>query len=258
LADRGAHLIIHYNSDGSAQRTEELAKSLKERFSIVTIKVKADLGSSDGPEQLIHTACEFWNDIGDQLPFRLDFVINNAGVSVNRPISECDAEDFAFQYNVNVRGPLLLMKAAMPYLPKDRSGRIVNISSVSSSLGFVGQSVYGGTKAALEAMTRTWARELSERATVNAVNPGPVETDMYGGTASDFQKRMIPFLQNTPLSAVREGVDKPEHVANVGKTGGRPAQPEEIASLVGLLCSAGASFTTGSILNANGGMYMSF
>jgi NAD(P)-dependent dehydrogenase (short-subunit alcohol dehydrogenase family) len=70
------------------------------------------------------------------------------------------------------------MKAAMPYLPTDRSGRIVNVSSVSSTMGFVGQSVYGGTKAALDSMTRTWARELAERATVNSVNPGPVATDM--------------------------------------------------------------------------------
>jgi NAD(P)-dependent dehydrogenase (short-subunit alcohol dehydrogenase family) len=110
--------------------------------------------------------------------FQIDIIVHNAGVSINLPIEECDAKDFAFQYNVNVRGPLLLMKEALPYLPHDRSGRIVNISSVSASLGFIGQSVYGGTKAALEAMTRTWARELAERATVNAVNPGPVATEM--------------------------------------------------------------------------------
>lgn len=67
----------------------------------------------------------------------------------------------------------------MPYLPNDRSGRIVNMSSVSSSMGFASQSVYGGTKAALEAMTRTWARELAERATVNAVNPGPVKVSSF-------------------------------------------------------------------------------
>jgi NAD(P)-dependent dehydrogenase (short-subunit alcohol dehydrogenase family) len=109
---------------------------------------------------------------------QIDIIINNAGVSVNRPIEEVDAKDFAFQYNINVRGPLLLMKAAVPYLPTDRSGRIINVSSVSSSLGLINQSVYGGTKAALESMTRTWARELAERATVNAVNPGPVATEM--------------------------------------------------------------------------------
>jgi len=117
----------------------------------------------------------------------INIIVNNAGVAGNRFVTPSissttvDSDmiaDFHKQYNTNVLGPLLLMQAALPYLPYDRSGRIVNLSSVSSSLGFPGQSVYGGTKAALEAMTRTWARELSERATVNAVNPGPVDTDM--------------------------------------------------------------------------------
>lgn len=78
---------------------------------------------------------------------------------------------------MNVLGPLLLVQAALSYLPNDRSGRIVNLSSVSSSLGFANQTVYGGTKSALEAMTRTWSRELAERCTVNSVNPGPVATE---------------------------------------------------------------------------------
>jgi NAD(P)-dependent dehydrogenase (short-subunit alcohol dehydrogenase family) len=137
------------------------------------------MGSIDGPQILIDHEKKIWDDIlSPSGKFHLDIIVHNAGVSVNNRIEDCDAEDFAHQYNVNVRGPLLLMKAALPHLPTDRSGRIVCISSVSSSLGFVGQSVYGGTKAALEAMARTWARELAERATVNCVNPGPVGTEM--------------------------------------------------------------------------------
>lgn len=83
---------------------------------------------------------------------------------------------FKEHYDINVLGPLLLVKAAIPYLPHDGSGRIVSLSSVSSTLGLPGQSIYGGTKSALEAMTRTWARELAERCTANCVNPGPVVT----------------------------------------------------------------------------------
>jgi NAD(P)-dependent dehydrogenase (short-subunit alcohol dehydrogenase family) len=185
---------------------------------------------------------------------QIDIIINNAAVSVNRLVEECDAEDFAFQYNVNVRGPLLLVKAALPYLPHDRSGRIVNVSSVSATLGYKAQSVYGGTKAALEAMTRSWSRELAERATVNAINPGPVATEMYGAVSPEFVAGNRPFLQNTPLAAVREGVDRENFVKEYDKTGGRPAYEEEVAALVGLLCLPDAGWTTGSVLNANGGM----
>lgn len=84
-----------------------------------------------------------------------------------------------YLYSVNVRGPLLLVHYVLPYLAQDRCSRIINVSSVSSTLGLEAQSIYGGTKAALEAMTRTWARELKDYGTVNSVNPGPVETDMY-------------------------------------------------------------------------------
>jgi NAD(P)-dependent dehydrogenase (short-subunit alcohol dehydrogenase family) len=110
--------------------------------------------------------------------FQIDILVNNAGVAHNNLLPAVTPEQFDISYRVNVLGPLLLTQATEPYLPRDRSGRIVNISSVSSSTGFIEQSVYGGTKAALEAMTRTWSRELSERCTVNAINPGPVLTEM--------------------------------------------------------------------------------
>ena len=166
-------------------------------------------------------------------------------------------ENFHWQYNVNVLGPLLLMQAAQQYLPHDRSGRIVNISSVSSSLGLKGQTVYGGTKAALEAMTRTWARELSERATVNSVNPGPVATDMYGETSNDFQLHMKPFIQNAPLQKVREGVDEKTLVDGAEDAGGRPAYDFEIAGVVGMLCGEDGAWCTGSVVCANGGLKFS-
>ena len=97
--------------------------------------------------------------------FQIDIIINNAGIAKNMPLEKVTSETFTQQYTVNVLGPILLLQAALPFLPNDRSGRIVNLSSVSSSLGFQGQTVYGGTKAALESMTRTWSRELAERAT---------------------------------------------------------------------------------------------
>ena len=186
--------------------------------------------------------------------FQIDIIVNNAAVAKNSPLEEITSEDFTHQYTVNVLGPILLLQAALPFLPKDRSGRIVNISSVSSSLGFLEQTVYGGTKAALESMTRTWSRELAERATVNAVNPGPVATDMYGATGPVFQQRMKPFMQTAPLQRIREGIDDEKFVKDADVAGGRPAYDHEIAGVVAMLCSNDSGWTTGSVISANGGL----
>lgn len=207
LAAKGCNLIMNYTA--SAEKTEALAKKLEQQHGIKCTPIQADMGSVDGPVKIAAAAD------------KIDIIVNNAGVAGDKPIEQIDPDQFALIYNVNVRGPLLLMKAALSKLPHDRSGRIVNISSVSSSLGFHGQSVYGGSKAALEAMTRTWARELAERATVNAVNPGPVATDMYAGTSKEFQKGMSHWTKNTPLAAIRD-TDRQEFIDNVEIAGGRP------------------------------------
>ena len=214
------------------------------------------MGNPNGPLHLINTAKNHFSHPRSG-KFQIDIVINNAGVSTGNLVGEITAQDFNSQYSVNVLGPILLLQAALPYLPTDRSGRIVNISSVSSSLGFIGQTVYGGTKAALEAMTRTWARELSERATVNAVNPGPVATEMYGSTSEDFQRRMKPFIQNAPLQKGRPGIDDEQYLKDEERAGGRPGYDHEIAGVVAMLCSEDSAWCTGSVLCANGGMKFS-
>lgn len=247
---------MNYTSDSSSARTESLSQELQKEYGIETVVVQADMGAVNGPAHVISTAKNHFSHPKSG-KFTLNIIINNAGVSVNRPIEECDADDFAFQYNVNVRGPLLLVKAALPYLPTDRSGRIVNLSSVSSSLGFLGQSVYGGTKAAIDSMTRTWARELAERCTVNAVNPGPVEGDMYSSTTPEFKKGLSPFISVAPLMAVRKGIDDEQLVKDAELSGGRPAYFHEIAGVVGMLCTPDAAWCTGSVICANGGMRFS-
>ena len=215
------------------------------------------MGNPQGPAHLITTAKNRFAHPRTG-KFQIDIIINNAGVAKNMPLEEVTAETFTQQYAVNVLGPILLLQAALPFLPNDRSGRIVNISSVSSSLGFHGQTVYGGTKAALESMTRTWSRELAERATVNAVNPGPVATDMYGSTSPGFQQQMKPFMQNAPLQRVREGLDDEEFVKNAELAGGRPAYDHEIAGVVAMLCSEDSAWCTGSVISANGGFKFSY
>lgn len=188
---------------------------------------------------------------------QIDIIINNAGVSYNKYIVECTPEDFHKQYNINVLGPLLLVQAASSYLPHDRSGRIVNLSSVSASQGFEAQSVYGGTKAALEAMTRTWSRELRERATVNSINPGPATTDMYASTSVSYREKLRPFIEHTPLAQMDTSKMSEEEGEKYEAEGGREAYTKEIAGVVGMLCGKESGWCTGSVICANGGMVFS-
>ncbi len=252
-------MILNYTSDSSRKLTEDLSSSISSEYGVTCLDIQADMGTPTGPEHLILTATNHFSESAgssDNNKFQIDIVINNAGVSHNSRIEETEVEDFEWQYRINVLGPLLLMKAALPYLPHDRSGRIVNLSSVSSSEGFIGQSIYGGTKAALESMTRTWARELSERATVNAVNPGPVRTDMWAATTAQFKEQLRPWIEKTPLSRVREGRDDQELLDDAKAAGGRPAYCEEVAGVIGMLCTRDAAWCTGQVVCANGGMRM--
>ncbi|EEA20592.1 hypothetical protein TMatcc_000583 [Talaromyces marneffei ATCC 18224] len=265
LAKKGCSLLLNYTSESSRTKTEELASSFTESFGVHCTTVRADLTDAQAASEIIIDASK--KHFGDK-PLRIDILINNAGVSQDRKLADSakgpiDAEYFHWHYNINVLAPLLLTQACIPYLPNDRSGRIVNISSVSSSLGFEGQSVYGGTKAALEAMTRTWARELADRATVNAVNPGPVIGDMYFLTGEQFWKDIQGWQDNTPLSKVApdasdlEGLDAEKIRLIQEKMGGRrPAFTSEIAGVVAMLCTEDAAWCTGSVVNANGGMKM--
>ncbi|KAL8970445.1 MAG: hypothetical protein Q9183_001523 [Haloplaca sp. 2 TL-2023] len=280
LASKGAHVILNYTSDSSAEKTKSLSSSLQNDHGIQTLPVQADLGDPNGPAHLIATAKNNFSHPKTG-KFQIDIIINNAGIAGDQMLQDITADAFHKQYAVNVLGPILLLQAALPYLPHDRSGRIVNLSSVSASLGFAGQTVYGGTKAALEHMTRTWSRELAERATVNAINPGPVATDvskpdsnlypvckivvgrkmcsmMYGGTPEDFQKQMKPFIQNAPLMKERKGVDPEELVEDASNAGGRPGYDYEIAGVVAMLCADDGGWCTGSVICANGGFKFSY
>ncbi|KAL5361690.1 hypothetical protein BJX96DRAFT_176470 [Aspergillus floccosus] len=267
LADKGCNLLLNFTSESSRARTEEICAELATAHSIRCVSVQADLSRAEEATATILSAAKQHFTAADGR-FQIDVLINNAGVSKDRFLNDetkgpIDADYFNWHYTINVLAPLLLTQACAPFLPTDRSGRIVNISSVSSSLGFTGQSVYGGTKAALEAMTRTWARELADRATVNAVNPGPVIGDMYFATGEEFWKQMQGFQDATPLSKMladdpKLGALSQEQIRLINeKMGGRrPAFTSEIAGVVGMLCTTDGLWCTGSVVCANGGMRM--
>ncbi|KAK4575277.1 hypothetical protein LTR86_001129 [Recurvomyces mirabilis] len=253
---KGASVIINFTSDSSADKSEKLARQLSTNYGVKCLPVQANMGTETGPAHLVNMAMNHFAHPKTH-NMQIDVVVNNAGVASKSALQDCTSEEFARLYNVNVRGPLLLMKAVEPHLPHDRSGRVVNVSSVSAALGFEEDAMYGGTKAALEAMTRTWARELSERCTVNAVNPGPVATDMYGSTTKEFQQKMSYWTKNTPLAAIRSDVDRKDLVENADVAGGRPAYDTEIAGVIAMLCTADGAWCTGSTICANGGFKFS-
>ncbi|PKY07518.1 3-oxoacyl-reductase [Aspergillus campestris IBT 28561] len=268
LASKGCNLLLNFTSESSRAPTESLCSTLSSEHSIRCVSVQADLGKpEEAAAKILSSAKEQFTSSSGK--FQVDILVNNAGVSADRFLNDetkgpMDAEYFNWHYTINVLAPLLLTQACMPFLPDDCTGRIVNISSVSSSLGFTGQSVYGGTKAALEAMTRTWARELSDRATVNAVNPGPVIGDMYFATGEDFWKQMQGFQDNTPLSKMMLGkdaqldqlTDEQKRLIMEKMGGRRPAFTAEIAGVVGMLCTPDGAWCTGSVVCANGGLRM--
>ncbi|KAJ5562030.1 Polyketide synthase/Fatty acid synthase KR [Penicillium sp. DV-2018c] len=267
LAEKGCSLLLNFTSESSRSRTEELCSSLATTHNIKCESVQADLSEPAEAVEAIVAAAKQHFSTQDKL--QIDILINNAGVSQDRNLNDAakgpiEAEHFNWQYAINVLAPLLLTQACHPFLPTDRSGRIVNISSVSSSLGFVGQSIYGGTKAAIEAMTRTWARELADRATVNAVNPGPVVGDMYFATGEQFWRDIQGYQDNTPLSKLDVNnqdtmgrlTDEQKRLIQEKMGGRRPAFTSEVAGVVGMLCTPDALWCTGSVVCANGGMKM--
>lgn len=253
LASKGASVVLNYTSDKSGELTEKLASELQSQHGVSTLVVQADMGDVKGPGHLVESAKNHFAHPRSG-KFQVDIVINNAAVAGNASLQDITVEEFHRQYNINVLGPILLMQAVLPYLPHDRSGRIVNLSSVSASEGLKTQTVYGGTKAAVDAMTRTWSRELSERATVNSVNPGPVATDMYGSTNEEFQKHIKPWIESAPLMRERKGIDPDQFIDDAPRMGGRPGYPEEIAGVVAMLCLEDSAWTTGSMISCNGGM----
>ncbi|KAK8014127.1 short-chain dehydrogenase [Apiospora arundinis] len=293
LAAKGCNLLLVFTSDSSKALTLELSADLEAKHAVKCAQVQADLSQAAGASaKIVEAAKGFHASLGRTGELQVDILINNAGVSSNQFLNDAAQgpiveSEFTRVYNVNVLAPLLLTQALAPYFPKpppeenrERSSRR-GAASVSSSIGYEGQSVYAGTKAALEAMTRCWSRELAGRATVNAVNPGPAWGDMYAEAGEKFWRINQPHCDAAPLQAYSGSGGHPGMAAEVkelmgdgvadkdaelkkfdtlvrDKMGGqRPGFTSEIAGAIDMLCSEEAGWTTGSVVCANGGMKMS-
>jgi 3-oxoacyl-[acyl-carrier protein] reductase len=213
-----------YTSPGSEKAVDALIQQIASFGNGSSIlKVRADLRDPSAPKHIVEqTVQAFGNDI--------DILVNNAGVELVKPLQEISVEDFSFVYDLNVRGPLLMTQAVVPHLRAP--GRIINISSVGARHGFKELSVYCSSKTALEGLTRCWAAELGSAGhTVNAVNPGPVQTALMENIPKDYiemQKAQTPVQQ-------------------------RVGTVDDIAQIVAWLASEESRWVSGQVLSASGG-----
>lgn len=167
----------------------------------------------------------------------IDILVNNAGVGDNRSLDEVTLEAYTRMMDINVRAVIFMTQAVLPHLPKPHGGRIINLSSISARGGYPTQSVYAASKAAVEGLTRVWATELghSYGVTVNAVNPGPVDTDMYQAAGPVHLARMEEQNKKVPA-------------------GQRCGTVEDIGDIVLFLSQERSRWVTGDVICANGGM----
>jgi 3-oxoacyl-[acyl-carrier protein] reductase len=165
---------------------------------------------------------------------KIDILVNNAGMTRDALAMRMSLEDWDSVINTNLRGAFSFTQAVVRAMIKQRSGRIINISSVSGVMGNAGQTNYAASKAGLIGFTKSLARELASRnITVNAVAPGFVTTDMTAGLSDEVKKALHAKI---PL----------------GKTG----TPGDIANAVAFLASAEAGYITGQTLCVDGGIVM--
>ena len=222
LAAEGASVVVNYSS--SRQGAEKVVAG------IVAAGGKAiAIGGSVAVEtEVVHLFDEVKKAYG-----RVDVLVNNAGVYAFSPIEAVTADEYRRQFDTNVLGVLLTVKAALPLFPAT-GGSVVNISSVVSTMAPPGSSVYSGTKGAVDTITRVLAKELGPKnIRVNAINPGMVATegtDTAGLIGSDMEKQVV---ATTPL--------------------GRVGQPEDIALPAVFLASDDARWITGETLYVSGG-----
>ncbi|RUT46937.1 3-oxoacyl-[acyl-carrier-protein] reductase [Paenibacillus anaericanus] len=223
LAEAGADVCVNYagNEAAAAQVVSEI-----EALGVKAYAVKAHVGNTEQFDDMVKGIIDNWG--------RIDILVNNAGITRDNLIMRMKEAEFDDVIETNLKGVFNGIKAVTRPMMKQRSGRIINISSVVGVLGNAGQANYVAAKAGVIGLTKASARELASRnITVNCIAPGFIETDMTDELPEELRQGL---LSGIPLA--------------------RLGRPEEIAKVALFLASDSASYMTGQTLHVDGGMYM--
>jgi 3-oxoacyl-[acyl-carrier protein] reductase len=222
-ARHGATVVLNHSQDGAD--IEETVGELRAMDAVYDVQ-KGSIADPEFADRMISTTVERFG--------RLDVLVNNAGITRDRLMMMQSVEDWRAVIDINLTGTFLCSQAALRPMIRQKEGRIINISSVTSIAGRAGQAAYGAAKAGINGMTRSLAREVGAyNVMVNAVVVGVVDTQM---------SRQIPRAQ---LEDIRKRIPLQ-----------RLGQPEEVANTCLFLGSGLATFMTGSCINVTGGGYM--
>ncbi len=223
LAEKGANVVVNYTSspDKAAIVVDKIKAMGREALAI-----KADVSNPDDVNNLVKEVGKHFSNI--------DILVNNAGITRDTLLIRMKDDDWDKVIDINLKGTFLCTKLVAKKMMKQRSGKIVNITSVVGVMGNAGQSNYAASKAGVIGLTKSTAKELASRGiNVNAVAPGFIQTEMTDKLSEEVIEN---YTKNIPL----------------GKLG----DPKDVANVVAFLCSEEASYLTGQVIKVDGGMVM--